>query len=158
MAGLHFDESLVVMLDDADLDTYGVEDRLCDILYEGGWVKPSFRGALHEREMAFPTDLDAVSFGARFNVAVPHCDPEHVQHGAVCVGILREPVKWRCMDDASKSCDVSLVAMLALDEAHGHLEMLQKVMGLVQDDASMAEILGAGDIHAAYELLKSKLP
>lgn len=157
MAALHFDESLIVLLGDDRIDTLSVEDRLADMLYEGGWVKPSYKAALRAREEEFPTGLDAVSLGAGFNVAVPHCDPEHVKHGAICVGILKSPVSWRCMDDPSKNCDVSLVVMLALDEAHAHLEMLQKVMSLVQDDASMKRIVAANSVDKAYELLKLKL-
>lgn len=157
VAALHFDKNLIVLLEDDDLDTFNVEERLADMLYEGGWVKPSYKAALHAREEEFPTGLDAVSLGAGFNVAVPHCDPEHVEHGAICVGVLKNPVSWRRMDDPSKSCHVSLVVMLALDEAHAHLEMLQKVMSLVQDDSSMSKIVGAESADEAYELLKFKL-
>ena len=153
MAGLHFDESLVAILDGEELDTYSVEERLARILMDGGWVKETYPAAVHEREKVFPTALDVNGI----NVAIPHCDVEHVEKGALCVGVLKRPVSWRCMDDATKSCDVSLVAMLALNEPHAHLEMLQKVIALIQDQELVSKVISAKDAHEAFALLGEKL-
>lgn len=153
MAGLHFDESLVAILDGEVLDTYSVEERLAQILVSGGWVKETYPAAVHEREKVFPTALDV----GGINVAIPHCDVEHVEKGALCVGVLKRPVSWRCMDDATKSCDVSLVAMLALNEPHAHLEMLQKVIALIQDQELVSKVVSAKEAHEAFALLGEKL-
>lgn len=153
MAGLHFDESLVAILDGEVLDTYSVEERLAQILVNGGWVKETYPAAVHEREKVFPTALDV----GGINVAIPHCDVEHVEKGALCVGVLKRPVSWRCMDDATKSCDVSLVAMLALNEPHTHLEMLQKVIALIQDQELVSKVVSAKGAHEAFALLGEKL-
>lgn len=153
MAGLHFDESLVAILDGEVLDTYSVEERLAQILVNGGWVKETYPAAVHEREKVFPTALDV----GGINVAIPHCDVEHVEKGALCVGVLKRPVSWRCMDDATKSCDVSLVAMLALNEPHAHLEMLQKVIALIQDQELVSKVVSAKEAHEAFALLGEKL-
>lgn len=153
MAGLHFDESLVAILDGEELDTYSVEERLARILMDGGWVKETYPAAVHEREKVFPTALDVNGI----NVAIPHCDVEHVEKGALCVGVLKRPVSWRCMDDAAKSCDVSLVVMLALNEPHAHLEMLQKVIALIQDQELVSKVISAKDAHEAFALLGEKL-
>lgn len=153
MAGLHFDESLVAILDGEVLDTYSVEERLAQILVNGGWVKETYPAAVHEREKVFPTALDV----GGINVAIPHCDVEHVEKGALCVGVLKRPVSWRCMDDATKSCDVSLVVMLALNEPHAHLEMLQKVIALIQDQELVSKVVSAKETHEAFALLGEKL-
>ena len=153
MAGLHFDESLVAILGGEVLDTYSVEERLAQILVNGGWVKETYPAAVHEREKVFPTALDV----GGINVAIPHCDVEHVEKGALCVGVLKRPVSWRCMDDATKSCDVSLVAMLALNEPHAHLEMLQKVIALIQDQELVSKVVSAKEAHEAFALLGEKL-
>ena len=153
MAQLHFDEHLIKVFDDEGLDTYAIEETLAGILHEGAYVKETYANALHEREKTFPTALDV----GGINVAIPHCDTEHVNRGALCVGVLRHPVTWRRMDDGSKTCEVSLVVMLALDEAHAHLEMLQKVMGLIQDQELMATIIACDDQKKIYDLLKDKL-
>ena len=153
MAGLHFDSSLVTILDEEGLDTYAVEDKLAHILLNGGWVKETYPNAVHEREKNFPTALNV----GGINVAIPHCDVEHVGNGALCVGVLKHPVSWRCMDDASVSCDVSLLVMLALNEAHAHLEMLQKVIALIQDQELVAKIIGTDVPSDAFALLEEKL-
>ena len=153
MADLHFDSTLVSIFDQDGLDTYAVEDALARKLHEQGWVHESYAAALHEREQDFPTALDV----GGLNVAIPHCDTEHVVKGALCVGILKHPVEWRRMDDAGKTCAVSLVVMPALDEAHAHLQMLQKVIGLVQDQELVAKIISCDSAEAAYELMEGKL-
>lgn len=153
MPALHFDEKLVVLLDEEGLDTFAVEERLAGVLLAGGWVKDSYPEAIHTREESFPTGLNA----GGLNIALPHCDMEHVKRGALCVGVLKHPVSWCCMDDPSKTCDVSLVVMLALDEAHAHLEMLQKVIGLLQDQEMVGRIVACASASDAYGLLKEKL-
>ena len=43
--------------------------------------------------------------------------------------------------------------MLALTEAHGHIEMLQKIVGLIQDQAAVKEITETDDSEKAGELI-----
>lgn len=150
MSALHFDENLVMIMDDEGLDTYEVEERLAQRLLTGGWVKESYPAALHEREKGFPTGL----YAQGINVAIPHCDPEHVEHGSMAVGILKHPVAWRRMEDPAATCEVSLVVMLGLEEAHAHMEMLQKVIALVQDQEQMAHIVACDNATDAYAMLK----
>ena len=47
---------------------------------------------------------------------------------------------------------VRLVFMLALNEAHSHLEMIQKIIGVIQDQ-EFAKKLAESNAHEAYELL-----
>ncbi|WP_368285697.1 PTS sugar transporter subunit IIA [Enorma massiliensis] len=153
MSALHFDESLVRIFDEDALDTYAVEEELAGALYAGGWVKETYATALHEREEAFPTALDAQGI----NVAIPHCETEHVNQGAIAVGVLKHPVAWRRMDDSSQTCDVSLVVMLALVEAHAHLEMLQKVIAIVQDQEFVGMVIAQDEPQEVYRLLSDRL-
>lgn len=154
MAALKFDESLVRIFDAGDLDTGTVEEELASVLLRGGYVKESYAEALRVRELDFPTALEVPG---GISVAVPHCDVEHVNTGALCVGVLKRPVIWRRMDDAAQTCPVSLVVMLALDEAHAHLEMLQKVIGLIQNQELVAHVIACDDAAEAYALLKDQL-
>lgn len=153
MSALYFDESLVRIFNENALDTYSVEEELAGALCAGGWVKETYANALHEREEAFPTALDARGI----NVAIPHCETEHVNQGAVAVGVLKHPVSWRRMDDSSQTCDVSLVVMLALVEAHAHLEMLQKVIAIVQDQEFVGTVIAQDEPQEVYRLLSDRL-
>jgi galactitol PTS system EIIA component len=47
--------------------------------------------------------------------------------------------------------------MLALKEAHAHLDMLQKVVSLIQDQDLMKKVVSADSKEGAYELLKDHL-
>ena len=47
--------------------------------------------------------------------------------------------------------------MLALEEAHAHMEMLQKVIGIVQDQALAARVVASEDSTQLYGLLKDHL-
>ena len=47
--------------------------------------------------------------------------------------------------------------MLALDEAHAHLEMLQKVIGLIQDQGLMGRVLEAQTPAEVFALVGDKL-
>ncbi|MDY4040921.1 MAG: PTS sugar transporter subunit IIA [Collinsella sp.] len=154
MGALQFDETLVRLFDAEELDTYRVEEELATLLQEAGYVKGSYAAAIHAREETFPTGLEVPG---GLSVAVPHCDIEHVNRGALCVGVLKRPVAWRRMDAAGLTCPVSLVVMLALDEAHAHMEMLQKVIALIQDQELVGRIIACESPDEAFGLLAGKL-
>lgn len=149
MAQLSFTESLVVVFDQPCVHSEEVERTMADTLLSQDYVKPAYAEALVEREKHFPTALDVQGI----NVAIPHCDPEYVLKGAICVGILHHPVAWYRMDAPDETCPVSLVVMLALQEAHAHLEMLQKVIALIQDQEMTNKIVTSKTAHDVYELL-----
>lgn len=152
MADVAFGPELVVILDGAK-SYQDVEKALASRLVELGYAKESYPQAIAEREVDYPTALDVQGI----NAAMPHCAVENVNKAAVCVGVLKEPVDWRKMDDPDSTCKVSLVAMLALVEAHAHLDMLQKVVSLIQNQGLMKRIIASGSKEETFELLKGGL-
>lgn len=56
-----------------------------------------------------------------------------------------------------RTCNAELVIMLALNEAHAHLEMLQKVVALLQNQDLVAEIVSSDNAAEAYSLVKDQL-
>lgn len=152
MANLTFNASLVNIIDGEH--TYQeVEAILAQTLLNQGYVKESYPSAISTREENFPTGLYAGSY----NVAMPHCDPENVNDGAMCLGVLKQPVAWRRMDDKNQTCDVSLVLMLAITDPKEHLVMLRKVVGLIQDQELVGKIVASNDPSEIYELTSAKL-
>lgn len=149
MANLQFDESLVLILDKEGLTTADVESAVADELRRQGFAKDSYKQAILDREQQFPTALDVQGL----NVAIPHCDPENVEKSAICAAVLKHPAEWHRMDEPEQTCPVSLVVMLALNEAHAHLEMLQKVIALIQDQELTKQIVAASTPAEAYELM-----
>ena len=152
MADVDFNADLVVMLD--GVSSYQeAESILAKRLLDLGYVKVSYPQAIADREVTYPTGI----YGEGLNAAMPHCDVSNVNKAAVCVGILRDPVDWRRMDDPESTCKDSQVTMLALKEAHAHHDMLQKVVSLIQDQDLMKTVVSADSKEGAYELLKDHL-
>lgn len=152
MSGIAFNTDLV-MLFEGEHTYQDVEQAMAEHLMELGYAKDTYAAAIAEREVGFPTGLEV----GEYNAAMPHCDVVNVNEAAVCVGVLKEPVDWRRMDDPDATCKVSLVTMLALSEPHAHLEMLQKVVGLIQDQELMGKIAGASSTQEVYDLVASQL-
>ena len=152
MAGLFFSEDLVTILDKPG-DFAAVEKSMADRMFEVGVVKDTYAGAIAEREKGFPTALAV----GEVNVAIPHCDVVNVNKAAMCMGVLANPVDWHKMDEPDETCKVSVVCMLALTEAHAHLEMLQKVIAFVQDQELVGKVIAAQDADEVFSLAGSLL-
>ena len=120
MSGIAFNESLILKFDKPMTDRE-VLSAMTDYLCEKGIVKDTYKQAILEREQSFPTGLKT----GGINVAIPHADICHVNEAAICVAVLKTPAPFRAMDEPDNDVPVSLVIMLALTEAHGHIEMLQ---------------------------------
>lgn len=93
-------------------------------------VSDEFSKKLHERELSFPTGLELKGL----NVAIPHTDPEFVKKQFIALYTLEEPVLFNRMDDPNKETEVSVVFVLGLNEPHAQLEILQELMGKLQDE------------------------
>lgn len=123
--------------------------RLCS----AGYVKESYEEGIISREKIYPTGL----YTGSINVAVPHTDCIHVYKDSVAVGILQHPVCFQAMDNPENSIKVSIVIMLALKEAHGQLQMLQKVLSLVKEQDELKRILKIKNEEDLYPILLNYL-
>lgn len=153
MADLSLDSSLILRIKGENLTTEDVERAMAAELERQGYAKETFTDAILEREKVFPTALDM----GGVNVAMPHCDIANVNKAAICIGVLEHPVAWHRMDDPDSTCDVSLVTMLALTEAHAHLEMLQKVIALVQNQELIEKVVSTESEEEIFSLIGDQL-
>ena len=76
-------------------------------------------------------------------VAIPHTDAECVLEEFVAVVVNKEPVEFKSMEDINQSVKASVVFVLGLNQAHAQLEMLQSLMGLLQNEAILKDIIAA---------------
>lgn len=152
MSDMAFGPELILLLDGVK-DYQMVESDLANRLVKLGYAKDSYPQAIAEREIVYPTGLDV----GGINAAMPHCDISNVNRAAICVGVLKNPVEWRRMDDQDATCKVSFVIMLALKEAHAHLDMLQKVVAFIQDQGLMTKIVAAANTNEVYQLVGERL-
>ena len=152
MSDIAFDQSLILQFEKPMTNTE-VLTAMADYLCEKGVVKDTYCQAILDREQNFPTGL----FTGGINVAIPHADICHVNEASSCVGVLKEPVSFRTMDEPDNEIEISLVIMLALMEAHGHIDMLKKIIGLIQDQETVKEIVESGDADKIYGIIKKYL-
>lgn len=122
-----------------DLDFNNSNDILsflADKLKEEGYAKEGYKEAILKREIEYPTGLPA-----EVKIAIPHCDHTLVNESAIAIGVLNNTVDFQAMDDPSKTLDVQIVIMLALNEPHGHIEMLQKIVQLIKSSEDLKKII-----------------
>ncbi|MDK2827891.1 MAG: galactitol system component [Clostridium butyricum] len=139
-----FNKELIVTNFDAKCKE-DVFDVLYKKLYENGFVKESYLEAIKKREKNFPTGLQL----NRYNVAIPHTDPEHVVKPAIAIATLKNPVIFKNMANPLEDVKINIVFMIALNEAHSQVEMLQQMVQLIQNDNLLEKIIranGGGEI------------
>ncbi len=104
--------------------------KLASILRELGYVKATFGQACVEREKVFPTGLPTEPFG----IAIPHTDCEHVERGAIAVGVLPESVRFvemGCLDDSF--VDAHAIVVLAIADPEAVAAVLRELALAFQD-------------------------
>lgn len=129
-----------------------VLSHLANKLYEENFVKDGYRQAILDREAEYPTGLPAA-----IKIAIPHCDHTLVKDSAIAMGVLKNPVDFQAMDDPSVTLDVQIVIMLALNEPHGHIEMLQKIISLIQNTEDLKTIIKSESNEEVLEVVKKYL-
>lgn len=133
--------ALTVVL--AHLDVSDCEDALRSLagrLLDAGAVTVDFPEALRAREQTYPTGLPTP-----VPTAIPHADPQHVLTPGLALATLARPVPFGEMGARDGTVDVRLVAMPLLTDAREHLEALQRLMGLLSDEAAVHDLLAAED-------------
>lgn len=121
-------------------------------LFTIGKVKESFYQGLIEREEVFPTGL----LLNKYNVAIPHTDAKDVKESTIAIAILKNPITFQCMDDETKSIEVRIIFMLALAQAHSHMEVLQKLILMIQDELFLKNLLEAKNKDELLKLVSEK--
>jgi len=96
---------------------------LVDLLEKKGFVKPSFGEAVLKREKIFPTGLNTQPV----NIAIPHTDSEHVNQGAIAIGVLPAPVQFYEMGSENTLLDVSIICVLAIKEPRSLAGLLRSL-------------------------------
>lgn len=128
-----------------------VFEVLFNKLLENGYVKESFLEGIMTREKNFPTGL--LLNGN--NVAIPHTDPEHVLKPAIAVATLSKPVVFKNMANPQEDVNVNIVFMIALNAAHSQVELLQRLVEMIQNENLLEEILKAKGGDEVVKIIES---
>ena len=95
-----------------------------------GMVTREFAKAITEREKTYPTGLQVGDVG----IALPHADRCFVKESQIGIATLKTPVDFCEMGTEDVPVKVSIVVMLALHDADEHIEILQKLIELFQNE------------------------
>ncbi len=140
----------IILLNENASDNQEALSKVADELIKSGAAKISYKSAILQREVDFPTGLATDKIG----IAIPHTDAEHVNYDQIGVLRLRQPVTFLQMGDGEK-VSVKFVFMLALKEAHAQLDMLQTLVALIQDEERMQQLLLAKNAEEVIALLEN---
>jgi len=128
--------------------------KLASLLEKHGFVKNSFTKAVIEREKIFPTGLPTQPIG----IAIPHTDAEHVNKGAMAVGVLSEPVIFNEMGNLESTVDVSIISMLAIANPEMLISVLRKLATTFQDKEFLIGLKSASTADEVLSLYKQVIP
>ena len=117
-----------------------------------GYAKESYINALIGREKDFPTGLDVNGIG----VAIPHTDVSHLLKPGIAIAVLKEPVDFIQMGSDDENVKVSLIFMLAVVDPSAHLEKLQRIITIIQDNEVLEKLLQVKDKEEIIQIIKNK--
>ena len=146
---LYLNEELVFRNVQAKTDSE-VLAFLASEMYKKNYVKEEYIQAIQEREKEYPTGLPSTPPG----IAIPHANYEMVNKTTLAIASLKDPVLFHNMENNNEQLPIQIVIMMAIGEPHGQVEMLQKIVGIIQDEPLRQEMIRAGNDTELLELLK----
>ena len=103
-----------------------------------GYCKDSYVEALKIREKDFPTGVDMGEVGV-----------------AILIATTKKPVTFVQMGTDDETVEVRVIFMLAVDEK-GHLELLQAILGILQDPHVVEKLSNAQNPEEIINIIKEK--
>lgn len=118
---------------------------LADRALRFGYVRPSFKEAVIEREEKYPTALPVENEKTDIAVAIPHASPDHVLRPSVGVATLKNPVKFVVMGSEGDEIDVRMILMLFVPDGKKQIDVLKKIMAVIQNQKLLRRVYDCGD-------------
>ena len=94
---------------------------------------------------------------ADFQEAVLHTEPQYVKVPCIGIATLKKSVAFHRMDACDELVDVDVVLLLALNQAHAHMEMLSRIILMCQDEAFIEELLRAEQETDIEQIVRERL-
>lgn len=126
---------------------------LANELYQRGYVKEDYIEAIQLRESEYPTGLPSTQPG----VAIPHANFDLVNQTTLAIATLETAVGFRNMEDNQVILPTKIVIMMAIGEPHGQVEMLQKIVSIIQDEPLREQMTSANSDLKLLTLLKKAI-
>ncbi len=119
------------------VDVDDLFDRLDAVLLPTGYVRPSWRAAVAERERAYPTGLMTAACG----IALPHADAEHTARPFIAVVRPVRPVTFEPMAGLGDAVPAELVVCLGFTHDIEQVGALQHLMNVFMDVERVGRVL-----------------
>lgn len=133
------------------------EDALRSIaqrFVDHGYAKDTYPQAIIDRERVYPTGLPAEAF----DIAISHCDSDHVNESAIGVSVLAEPVDFEMMGKISDDIlHPYVIFMLAIKDPKAQVPTLQKMMQVIQNKDLLNQVRAAKTAEEVFDLLAPAL-
>lgn len=123
---------------------------LSEQLFKEKYVHKEYIDAIQKREQEYPTGLPSPDPG----VAIPHANFELVETTTLAIATLKEPVEFRNMENNEEMLPIKIVIMMAIKEPHGQVEMLQKIVGIIQNESLRKAMVEADSDSELLSLLE----
>lgn len=135
--------SACVQLDISASSWQDAIEKACQPLICSGFVKEGYPADVIARERQWATGLPTMPVG----VAIPHAlTPDNVVNAQIAACRLSSPVKFAQSGgtEEDEDIDVRLIFVLALKDPKMQIELLQKLMAAISDEAMLTALLQAG--------------
>ncbi len=132
----------------ADTDEHAIR-KLGELLVDYGFADSEYVESVWTREQEFPTGIE--NNGCNF--AITHANGGTVYQPAIAMGVLKEPVDFKRIDDPSESTPIRIVLMLALTTPEDQLEALKKLVRNLQSEDLFNRICGCSSANNAIKLI-----
>lgn len=142
------DENLIIL--DLDVDT--AEEciqKAGSVLLKNGYVNEGYVEAVIAREKQYPTGLQ----GNKIAIAIPHTEVEFVNKPAVGVIVPKRPIKFCAMGTKDEYLDCELIFPLVVKNPHMQVEMLKRMMKVMQDSELLEKIKNSKSKEEVIQLL-----
>lgn len=116
-------------------------------------VLEDFPNQVIERERIFPTGLPTEPYG----VAIPHTNAEFVINNKVTIATLKNPIQMEVMGGMDEDAiDVTIIFLLALGQSNKQLNILQKLMSILNQEDILTRIKN-GTKEEIYKIAKEEI-
>jgi len=149
---LTIDEKIILVKESVK-DKEEIIRKLGSLLLSNGFVKESYTQAVYDRELVYPTGLKARVTG----VAVPHTDTIHVNKAAVAIATLKNPIVFNGMGAPETEVSVDIVLMLAIHDPKQVVNVLRKVIFVIEDDEALKKLQAAETKKEIKEIMQAHI-
>ena len=143
----------IILVKELIKDKEEIIRKLGGLLQTNGFVKETYTQAVFDRELVYPTGLKARVTG----VAVPHTDTIHVNKPAVAIATLKDPVIFNGMGAPETEVSVDIVLMLAIHDPKQVVNVLRKVIFVIEDDEALKNLQAANTKKEIKDIMQAHI-